>query len=33
VRLPALEAGESYYSSALLLLTKIAIRERGERTP
>jgi endoglucanase len=33
VRLPALEAGESYYSSVLLLLTKIAIRERGERAP
>ena len=33
VRLPALEAGESYYSAVLLLLTKIAIRERGERTP
>jgi len=32
-RLPALEPGESYYSAALLLLSKIAIRERGERAP
>ena len=32
-RLPALENGESYYSSVLLLLSKIAIRERGERQP
>jgi endoglucanase len=29
-RLPALERGQSYYSSALLLLCKIALRERGE---
>jgi endo-1,4-beta-D-glucanase Y len=27
-RLPALEAGESYYSAVLLLLTKMALRER-----
>jgi endoglucanase len=32
-RLPALENGESYYSSVLLLLSKVAIRERGERQP
>ena len=30
-KLPALENGESYYSAVLLLLSKIAIRERGER--
>ena len=30
-RLPALEKGESYYSSALLLLAKVALRERGAR--
>ena len=29
-RLPALERGQSYYSSVLLILTKIALRERGE---
>jgi endoglucanase len=29
-RLPALERGQSYYSSVLLLLAKIALRERGE---
>ena len=28
-RLPALERGQSYYSSVLLLLTKVALRERG----
>ena len=33
VRLPALESNESYYSAALLLLAKIAIRERIERAP
>jgi endoglucanase len=31
VRLPPLEAGESYYSATLLLLAKITIRERGEK--
>jgi endo-1,4-beta-D-glucanase Y len=30
-RLPALDRGESYYSAALLLLTKVALRERGGR--
>ena len=29
-RLPALERGESYYSAVLLMLMKIALRERGE---
>ena len=29
-RLPALDAGESYYSAVLLLLCKIALRERAE---
>jgi endoglucanase len=29
-RLPALEKGESYYSAVLLLLAKIALRDRGE---
>jgi endo-1,4-beta-D-glucanase Y len=29
-RLPALESGQSYYSSVLLLLCKAALRERGE---
>jgi endo-1,4-beta-D-glucanase Y len=29
-RLPALERGEPYYSAVLLLLTKMALRERGE---
>jgi endoglucanase len=29
-RLPALEKGQAYYSSALLLLCKIALRERGD---
>jgi endoglucanase len=29
-RLPDLERGQSYYSSVLLILTKIALRERGE---
>jgi endo-1,4-beta-D-glucanase Y len=29
-RLPALEPGEPYYSAALLLLCKMALRERGE---
>jgi endo-1,4-beta-D-glucanase Y len=29
-RLPALQAGESYYSAVLLLLAKIALRDRGE---
>lgn len=29
-RLPALERGQSYYSSVLLLLAKLALRERGE---
>jgi endoglucanase len=28
-RLPALEAGQSYYSAVLLLLCKLALRERG----
>jgi len=28
-RLPALEQGQSYYSSVLLLLAKVALRERG----
>jgi endoglucanase len=30
VRLPPLERGESYYSAVLLLLAKIALRERGD---
>jgi endo-1,4-beta-D-glucanase Y len=30
-RLPALDRGEPYYSAALLLLTKVALRERGGR--
>ncbi|MBC8024071.1 MAG: glycosyl hydrolase family 5 [Burkholderiales bacterium] len=29
-RLPPLDAGQSYYSAVLLLLTKLALRERGE---
>ena len=29
-RLPALESGDSYYAAVLLLLAKIALRERGE---
>ena len=30
-RLPAVDRGDSYYSAALLLLTKVALRERGSR--
>ena len=30
-KLPALDRSESYYSAALLLLTKVALRERGGR--
>jgi len=33
IHLPALEGNESYYSAALLLLTKIAVRERIEKAP
>jgi endoglucanase len=29
-RLPALERGQSYYSSVLLLLAKVALRDRGD---
>jgi len=29
-RLPALERGQSYYSAVLLILAKVALRERGD---
>ena len=29
-RLPPLERGETYYSAVLLLLAKVALRDRGE---